>query len=280
MPQIQGGIDIMQFSFDHLVWFFKQPEEAILPLKQKGIHAINGGRHETWGTYNSLTYFGLSYIEFLGIENLLIAEKQKDNRLVTHIVQQLARENQEGPARIAIRTERIEELAVKLKLEGVTVYGPLQGERVRADGQVIRWSLLFPENAVNELQLPFFIQWDKSDEERLSELEQQGLIGSHVEGNPKLESVGFVVHNIDQTIATWRKLFDFKQSEEFIDSTINARYRKLELCGTKLMFCTPLGEGLAQKVLKEKGETPFLVNIVEANQSNFFEMLNGYWMFQ
>ena len=40
----------MQFSFDHLVWFSKKPEEAIPILKQLGIHAANGGRHEKWGT--------------------------------------------------------------------------------------------------------------------------------------------------------------------------------------------------------------------------------------
>jgi hypothetical protein len=59
-----------------------------------------GGRHESWGTYNSLIYFGLSYIEFLGIENLFIAEKHEDNRLITQIVEQLSKENREGPARI------------------------------------------------------------------------------------------------------------------------------------------------------------------------------------
>lgn len=270
----------MQFSFDHLVWFFKQPEKAILPLKQKGIQVIEGGRHETWGTYNTLTYFGLSYIEFLGIENLFIAEKEEENRLVTHIVEQLSKGNQEGPARIAVRTDSMDELAVKLKAEGFTVFGPFQGERVRTDGQLLRWSLLFPETAANELPLPFFIQWEKSDEERFLELEQQGLIASQVEGYPKFESVGFVVHNLDQTISTWRKLFDLQQSEEYIDSTINARCRKLQLGGTKLMFCTPLGKGPAEKVLKEKGEIPFLVNLVETNQNYFIEMLNGYWRFQ
>lgn len=270
----------MQFSFDHLVCFYKKPEEAIPPLKQMGIHAVNGGRHEFWGTYNSLTYFGLSYIEFLGIENLSIAEKQEDNRLITQVVEQLSKENREGPARIAVRTDCIEQLAVKFKEEGFTVYGPLPGQRVRADGKVIRWSLLFPENAANELTLPFFIQWEKPDEARFSELEEQGLIGLHNVGNPKFESVGFVVYNLDKSITRWGKLFNLKQSEEFIDISINARCRNLELSGTKLLFCTPIGEGPAEKVLKEKGETPFLVNLTGTNQCHFFEILNGYWRFQ
>ncbi|PEL14340.1 VOC family protein [Bacillus sp. AFS017336] len=270
----------MNLSFDHLVWFFKKPEEAILPLKQKGIHVANGGRHKSWGTYNTLSYFGLNYIEFLGIENLSIAEKHDENRLITQIVEQLAKENREGPATIAIRTNQIEELAIKLKSEGLKVYGPLTGERIRADGQLIKWSLLFPESKEQKVLLPFFIEWEKTDEERYSELEHQGLIGSHELGEAKLESVGFVVNNLEKTLEVWKHLFDLKQGEEYIDTEINARCRILKLSGTNLLFCTPFGEGPAAKILKEKGETPFLVNIMNTNQSRFFEMLDGYWKFQ
>lgn len=251
----------MQLSFDHLVFFLTKPEEAIPPLIQKGIHAVNGGRHELWGTYNSLAYFGLSYIEFLGIDQLPIAEKHSDNRLITQIVAQLSKEKLEGPARIAIRTNDIDKLAVQLKEDGYRVYGPLPGERVREDGQVIRWSLLFPENEANELQLPFFIHWEKSDEDRLITLEEQGLIASHTAGNLKFESVVFVVNNLEETITKWGKLLTLTPSEEFMDAAINARCRRLELSGAKLLFCTPLGEGLAEKFLKEKGEKPFLVNL-------------------
>ncbi|MFF3023794.1 VOC family protein [Gottfriedia sp. NPDC057948] len=270
----------MDLIFDHLVWFFKKPETAILPLKQRGIHVVKGGRHESWGTYNTLTYFGLSYIEFLGIENLSIAEKHEENRLITQIVEQLAKESLEGPATIAIRTNQIEELAIKLKAEGLTVYGPLTGERVRADGQVIRWSLLFPEYPKKNVKLPFFIEWEKSDEQRYLEFEEQGLIRSHKLGEPKLESVGFVVNNLDETLEIWENLFGLKQGEEYIDTEINARCIRIKLSGTNLLFCTPIGNGPAAKVLKEKGETPFLVNLTDTNQSHFFEMLDGYWRFQ
>jgi Glyoxalase-like domain len=269
----------MQLSFDHLVCFLKKPEEAILPLKERGIHAVKGGRHELWGTYNSLTYFGLSYIEFLGIENLSIAERHEDNRLITQIVDQLSKRKQEGPARIAVRTDSITKLTEKFKGKGYKVYGPIPGERVRSDGQVIRWSLLFPENEINELPLPFFIQWEKSDEERFVELEEQGLIDSSELG-AKFVSVGLIVKNLDQTINKWGELINLKPSEEFIDTTINARCRKLDLSGTMLLFCSPIGEGLAEKVLKEKGETTFLVNLSGTNQSQIFEMLDTVWRFQ
>lgn len=270
----------MKFSFDHLVIFLNKPEEAIANLRLTGIHAVNGGRHHTWGTYNSLTYFGLSYIEFLGIENLAMATQQDENRLITHIVEQLANKGQEGPARIAIRTNDIEQLALQFKEAGVKVYGPIPGERIRADGAVIRWSLLFPEAGANELNLPFFIQWEKSDEERLVELGEQGLLTSHLMGKPILESVGFVVEDLDETIAKWSKSFNLSQSEEFFDHDLHARCRTLELTGTKLLFCSPLGEGIADQVLRERGETPFLINLTGTNQRHLFKIMNGYWRFQ
>ncbi|MDR6125335.1 hypothetical protein QFZ87_004932 [Bacillus sp. SLBN-46] len=265
----------MSFSFDHLVVFLKKPEEALVPLYEKGIHAINGGHHQWWGTYNSLSYFGLSYIEFLGIEDLSIAEKQRNNRLITEIVKKLSKQEHEGPAKIAIRTREIQQLATKLKAEGYTVYGPFPGERVREDGQIIKWSLLFLENDPNELAMPFFIEWEKSDEERFLDLKEQGLIG-----NSTFESVGFVVHNLENTTTNWGELLNLEPSEEFIDAAMNARCQKLDLSGTSLLFCTPLGEGPAKKVLEEKGETPFLINLEGTNQFNLFEMFGGVWRLQ
>lgn len=270
----------MQFSFDHLVWFFKKPEKAIELLEQIRLKLVHGGRHESWGTYNTLSYFGLSYLEFLGIEDWQKAERHEANRLITHIVEQLPKENGEGPARIAIRTNGIEALAEQLKQEGFTVYGPIPGERVRGDGEVIKWSLLFPEYAGAELRLPFFIQWEKSDEERLAELDQLGLIDRHPAGSVQFESVGFAVQNLDETLEVWKKFLNLPISDEFTNHELNARCRKIALAGTELLFCSPIGEGITAEVLKEKGETPFIVNLSNTNQTQIFEKLNGYWSFQ
>lgn len=270
----------MKLSFDHLVWFKHKPENAKQPLSEQGIRVVHGGRHESWGTYNTLSYFDLSYIEFLGIEQLSIAEQHEENRLITQIVQQLAKENREGPAKIAIRTDRINELATKLRKERFTVHGPLPGKRVTASGEEIKWNLLFIEDQPNQLSFPFFIQWEKSDEERLSSFKKKGMVGRHTGENSKLESVGFVVRDLEETITTWGKLLNLTPGEEFRNDVLHARCQTLELPGTNLFFCTPLGNGPAGKVLHERGETPFLVNLAETNQNIFIEMLNGYWRFQ
>jgi hypothetical protein len=270
----------MKFSFDHLVWFHHKPEDAIKPLSEKGIHVVHGGRHESWGTYNTLSYFGLSYIEFLGIESLSIAEQHEENRLITQIVEQLAKENREGPAKIAIRTDQIHQLAIKLRQDGHTVYGPLPGQRVTAAGEVIRWELLFIQDHFNQLSFPFFIQWEKSDEDRFSSVNEKGMVGKHNGENSKFESVGFVVKDLEKTIKIWGNILNLTPGQEFKDEALNARCRTLEVPGTSLIFCTPLGKGPAEKLLHERGETPFLVNISQAKQNSFFEWLNGYWRFQ
>lgn len=270
----------MKFSFDHLVWFTHKPENAIQPLSEIGIHVVQGGRHETWGTYNTLSYFGLSYIEFLGIERLEIAEQHVENKLITHIVQQLGKENREGPAKIAIRTDRIDELAKKLKQDDYTVYGPIPGQRITGAGEVINWSLLFIEDHPNELSLPFFIQWEKDDMERLSAFKEQGMLGRHSGENLQLESVGFVVRDLEKTIRTWGKLLKLTPSETFRDEVLNASCQTLKLPGTHLLFYTPHGEGTAERVLQERGETPFIVNLSNTNQSSFLEIMYGYWRFQ
>ncbi|NRD77818.1 VOC family protein [Bacillus sp. BRMEA1] len=267
----------MALSFDHLVCFFKKPEMALHPLTQLGIYTVRGGRHETWGTYNMLSYFGLSYIEFLGIENMTAAEVQTENRLISHIVERLPQVNGEGPARIAIRTDHIDDLAESLKKNGFTVFGPIPGERVRTDGEVIRWSLLFPEIAGSGLSTPFFIQWEKPDHVRLAELKEQGLEGVHNLGEVRMESVGVVLRDLEETLPIWEILLSLKSSDEFIDPLLNARCRKLGLPGTELLFCTPVGKGPAEKVLKEKGETPFLVTLSGTKENRLFELLNGWW---
>ncbi|EIJ78482.1 hypothetical protein PB1_13029 [Bacillus methanolicus PB1] len=65
----------MSFAFDHLVHFVEEPEEAIAILKENGIYAVEGGVHENCGTYNALSYFDLSYIEFLSTYDRKLVEQ-------------------------------------------------------------------------------------------------------------------------------------------------------------------------------------------------------------
>ena len=79
------------------------------------------------GYWNSLCYFDLSYIEFLAVQH---EEKAKaDNPLVQETVVKL--QDGEGMLQIAIRTDAIEELAVKFSKHGLHTIGPFEGKRMR-----------------------------------------------------------------------------------------------------------------------------------------------------
>ena len=56
-------------QWDHAVQFVNQPEAAIEIFAGQQLRAVAGGRHPGWGTRNALSYFGLTYIEFLAISD-------------------------------------------------------------------------------------------------------------------------------------------------------------------------------------------------------------------
>lgn len=145
-------------QLDHIVHFIKRnPQEIIDYLSVRNIKAVQGGRHEKWGTYNSLLYLNSSYIEFLAIENKATA-MQSDNPLVQQAVQDLA--TFEGLGQVCFRTENIEALKQELNEKGYKTYPIFPGERMRADGQMIKWKMLFLQ-AKREVPFPFLFNGNK-----------------------------------------------------------------------------------------------------------------------
>ncbi len=163
--------------FDHLVHAVNcTPEEAAKQMQERGFHTALGGEHTTWGTWNSLCYFDLSYIEFLAVQHEEKAKKA-DNPLVQETVVKL--QDGEGMLQIAIRTDAIEELAVKFSKHGLHTIGPFEGKRMRKDGRLLEWKMLFVKQDKNGPKLPFFIQWNETDEERRNDLRNIGTITEH-----------------------------------------------------------------------------------------------------
>ncbi|MGR5876950.1 VOC family protein [Bacillus pacificus] len=62
--------------------------------------------------------------------------KKADNPLVQETVVKL--QDGEGMLQIAIRTDAIEELAVKFNKHGLHTIGPFEGKRMRKDGRLFR----------------------------------------------------------------------------------------------------------------------------------------------
>lgn len=266
----------MSLAFDHLVHFVHRTETAVERLREGGFHARAGGRHEHLGTVNALCYFDLSYVEFLAIEEPAVTERVQHIPTMRQLLGDL--EKSEGPGVIAIRTNGIDALAERLRRQGLEVIGPLQGSRVRPDGGEIHWSLLLLEGDKEALPLPFFIQWEQSNEARRDELVQQQFIAPHPAGRLQLAYVGAVVADVDQTAADWSRWFGLPVGRAYVDYELNARCRKLALEGGNLILMSPLdGEGKAADVFRARGQRPFIVGLQGAAVPEKREVAGSLW---
>ena len=154
-------------SLDHIVFSGKDlNNESKHYTDAYDIKVIKGGEHERWGTHNYLAYFrNHCYIEWLGINNPDIA-RQSDNPLIQHLVHLLDL-NVEEPFQFALRTTELDEYVIHFQKEKIPFIGPINGQRKKPDGKILTWRLLFPVYDYKKETLPFLIEWDQPEEERI-----------------------------------------------------------------------------------------------------------------
>ncbi|MGW9129178.1 VOC family protein [Paenibacillus chitinolyticus] len=256
----------MQLVLDHLVHFLdRAPAEAAEKFRQAGFHAIAGGRHEAWGTWNSLSYFGLSYVEFLAIEVEELAW-QSNNPLIGQLVGDC--NLGAGLGQIALRTQQMDEWARKLIEKELVVYGPVAGSRKREDGSLLRWRMLFFEDPKSQLRPPFLIEWQQSNEERVEDLRKRGIISPHPNQATDLRSVGYAVLDLEDAVNTWKRWLDCLVSGIWMDERLGARCQALELSGQRIVLCQPVAEGLASQALAARGQNPFFASFTSESEGS------------
>lgn len=262
--------------FDHLVHAVNcTPEEAAKQMQALGFHTALGGEHTTWGTWNSLCYFDLSYIEFLAVQHEEKAKKA-DNPLVQETVVKL--QDGEGMLQIAIRTDAIEELAVKFSKHGLHTIGPFEGKRMRRDGRLLEWKMLFVKQDKNGPKLPFFIQWNETDEERRNDLRNIGTITEHKNKVQQIETIHYAVKNVRETVRKWKAVMELTASPVMKNEEWNAEYQRVSFGDIQVQFCEPIGEGLVQEYIKNYGEYPFAVECKGENKREH-EVLGSLYIY-
>jgi len=154
-------------ALDHIVFAGKVIEEASAAYSEKyALKTIRGGEHTNWGTYNYLAHFSNNcYIEWLGVYDMEKAQ-QSDNPLINHLVYVLE-QNMLGQFQIALRTNKLEEYINHFNKNDIPFIGPVQGRRTKPDGEELTWSMLFPTYDHTKEMLPFLIEWDQPEEERM-----------------------------------------------------------------------------------------------------------------
>ncbi|MCL6599916.1 MAG: VOC family protein [Alicyclobacillus macrosporangiidus] len=240
----------MDLRFDHLIHAVSDPERARQAFADRfGWHTVAGGEHPGFGTYNALAYFGLPYIEWVGVRKPDVAAGRLFGRDVLRALR-----SGEGPMQFAVRTQDIEGVAARWRRAGLVHEGPVEASRVRPDGVTLRWRMLFPAQEPGGLLLPFVIEWPTPDEVRLADLRQSGLSPDPA-GAPRLRAVHAVVRDLarlQRNLAAY-----FPGVLEPCESSAQGRGVRWP-CGEVTVFIWEPADGALRRVLDTVGERPFL----------------------
>lgn len=141
----------MTLTLDHvLVAVPDLAEAADLLRDDHGLASVEGGRHPAWGTANRIVPLGDGYLELVTVVDPPAAERGF-GRWVAASTAPLA--HGLVPMGWAVRSDDLAGDCARLGLDAAP------GERQRADGTLLTWSLAGVDEAAARPCLPFFIAW-------------------------------------------------------------------------------------------------------------------------
>ena len=159
-------------TLDHLVYATPDLEESVRSItKLTGVRPVEGGPHPGLGTRNHLLGLGeLRYLEIIGPD----PEQPEPERPRPFGIDDLA---EPRLAAWAVRAADIEARVARSRAQGYDP-GPIEPlSRRTPDGDVLRWRLTFPYEAV----VPFLIDWGRTPHpaRRLPVVPLTGFAGRH-----------------------------------------------------------------------------------------------------
>ncbi len=144
----------MASQIDHIVIAVSNLETASKDYAQAGFTVTPGGEHTSGITHNSLISFADgAYFELIAFKNPG-SEPQQPHRWWSKL------QKREGLVDYALLSANLDDESVAITGRGVEVVGPVDGGRVRPDGQQVAWRIL--RSADEDAQLPFLID-DQTD---------------------------------------------------------------------------------------------------------------------
>ena len=153
----------MLLGIDHLVIAVGSPEEAAEVLaRDLGLAVTGGGRHEAMGTYNRLAFLGDTYVELIGVFDAALVRSSRVFAVGNAALGHLDGPG-EGLATYALASDDVRGDVARLRGAGSPIAEPVGGQRVRPDGEVVRWVTAFPE--LGPERAPFLIEHELSGAE-------------------------------------------------------------------------------------------------------------------
>src|SRR3954447_550824 len=154
----------MLTGIDHIVVAVRSVEAAAETLERElGIEFTGGGRHDAWGTYNRLAFFGDTYLELIGVFDASVVRSAHGNAVSRATLDALDA-GREGLVTYAVATDAIAGDVAELRDGGSSLGLPVAGSRTRPDGEVVRWWTAVPSSLTPD-RPPFLIQHEPTGAE-------------------------------------------------------------------------------------------------------------------
>lgn len=199
--------------WDHAVHYVNDLQQAIDTFKAHGIAAHQGGDHPGWGTYNALSHFDLTYIEFLGIRDQAELDAISSWQVVSRDAGRFL-PNQQILSRLALRTDDIDAVARSLQARGIQTSPILEGRRYDTEGQLIEWKMLTIDGEFQGVLYPFVIQWQQSDQDRRKSLQAKELLQPNAAKALTLTQAIIETEQPQAVASHWAALFDLPLSTD------------------------------------------------------------------
>jgi catechol 2,3-dioxygenase-like lactoylglutathione lyase family enzyme len=192
-------------GIDHVIVAVSDPDAAAAELEDAlGLVARGGGRHDAHGTRNRLIWLGDSYLELMGVFDAELASRSWWG---THIQSVLAK-GSDGYAGVVLATDDLVADVERLRASGSPLGDPSEGQRVRSDGDVVRWRSARPPAPDADVGLIFAIEHDTSCAEWRAEDRAARAVEEMQElGRVRLARIEFPVTDVART--SLRLLRDF-----------------------------------------------------------------------
>ncbi|MDN4606402.1 VOC family protein [Sporosarcina highlanderae] len=218
-------------KLDHVVYFTsKSPNEVVQEQKEKGNHAVIGGRHEKWGTHNALMYVKNAYVEWLSVEKPELA-REVDHPLTRLLLHDVT--DGDGWGTICLSVTNIEQFNDDIKNKGFATSGVLDAERLTESGVLRKWKMLFVDQPVTaELPYPFFIEWEEPEDVRFAQLRKDGTLIEENDAKEIQECI-FGVEDPLRDTGEWAVLLSQKVGDSNDISLENVRLRFIQQEGGK-----------------------------------------------
>jgi catechol 2,3-dioxygenase-like lactoylglutathione lyase family enzyme len=246
----------MLTRFDHAVVGVRDLDRATALWRDRlGFDAQPGGRHTGRGTYNAIVRFGLDYVELISIyDRGEIEQRGEDNALALAALLERA---EGGLLGFALATDDITGDALRFREAGFAVAGPTPMERLRPDGRLLRWRLLVPRGGSWGRPLPFFIQWDIPDDERLS-WEQPGR---HANGAGSLVALALTVGDLERWTDVYARQMGLEPAQRDTVAELGATRVRFRVGHTSLDLLAPDGPGPVADAVNDGHEQPWQTSV-------------------